>query len=227
MLEVSEVAQTRTLSHRFSSAKRSYNLTAASVGVMSIGLVAMIALQTHVPAGRLTRDPAVIANHPIYYGILSNLGILLWSASATACLLGGTVVNILKERAEAANFLLAFGGLSFILCLDDLFLLHEDVLPKMLNFPESATFLAYAVAVSVILLRFRKLLLKTQPALFGLALLLFALSIFSDLMFSFVGFEGGIAYAIEDGFKFIAIFAWCTYLCWTAIDQITTASIIK
>lgn len=227
MLEVSKIEQTSTLSHRFSSAKRSYKLTIALIGALLIGLVGLIGFQTYVPVEYITRDPAAIAGHPIYYGAISNLGILLWSASVTACLLGSIIVKILKDCVEAASFFLAFGSLSFVLCMDDLFLLHEDLFPRRLNLPEEVTFLAYAIAVSAVLFRFRKFLLKNQPALFGTALLLFAFSLSSDLIFSLFELEGGAAYAIEDGFKLIAIFAWCSYFLWAAIDQITTASIIK
>lgn len=228
MLEVSKIEQARsTLSYRFSSVRRSYHLIATSIGALLVGLVVLLGFQTYVPVEYITRDPAAIAEHPIYYGAVSNLGILLWSASVTACLLGGTIVKVLKDKTEAVSFFLAFGSLSLFLCMDDLFLLHEDLFPRRLNLPEEITFVVYAIAVSAALVRFRKFLLKNQPALFGAALLLFAFSLSSDLIFSLFELEGGAAYAIEDGFKFIAIFVWCMYFLWAAIDQITTASIVK
>ena len=172
-----------------------------------------------MPVSYITRDPAAIANHPVYYGAISNLGVLLWGSSATACLLGGIVTNILSEQQERAKFFAAFCGLSVVLCLDDLFMLHEEIFPKSIGISEEAVFLFYAIMFSSMLLRFRKILLKTKPVLFAASLLLFALSVSSDIIPA-IG-----SYTIEDGSKFVAIFVWCAYFLWAAVEHIMLLSI--
>lgn len=191
------------------------------MGLVLLVLILFVWQQPFVPVEYITRDPAAIATHPVYYGALSNLGILLWAASATACLLGGLVVQTLSNRWETVGFFAGFGALSTILCLDDLFMLHEEIFPNKLGIPEEALFVLYAVLLLYLLLRFRKILLKTQPALLGLSLLLFALSICSDLLPVLANLPDNNIYALEDGSKFIAIFAWLSYFLWAAVEKIT------
>ena len=209
-----------SLLQRVASTKRSYQQFITGTSFLSLGLVLFVWQQPFVPVEYITRDPAAIANHPIYYGALSNLGILLWAASTTTCLLGGLVTKMLSDRWTIASFFAAFGGLSAVLCLDDLFMIHEDVFPKKLGLSEDVLFILYAVSLSYMLFHFRKILFKMQPALLGLSLLLFALSTCSDLIPAIAHPPNSNTYAFEDGSKFIAIFVWFSYFLWAAVEQI-------
>lgn len=213
-----------SFSARISSVKSLHRRATVGVGTLLLTLVLLIWFQPFVPVENITRDPAVIAGHPAYYGALSNLGVLLWSASVTACLVGALVIRVTKGRSTAVGFFAAFGSLSFVLCLDDLFLLHEWLLPVHLGLPETVTFAAYAIALLIMLLRFRKILIRTQPALLALSLLLFAISTAGDLTPLLANLSDNDIYALEDGSKFLAIFVWFSYFLWAAVDQIVTST---
>lgn len=200
---------------RFTSARRLYLKLTIGMGCFLLALVAFIGLQPFAPVEYIMRDPASIANQPVYYGALSNLGVLLWSASVGTCLLGALIAKALSDRWDIISFFAAFSGLSAFLCLDDLFQFHELLLPGNFGIPEEVLFVAYAIALLTLLIRFRKIILETQPILLGISLLLFALSIASDIL------PLPTNLLLEDGSKFMAIFAWFAYFVWAAVVETT------
>lgn len=171
-------------------------------------------LQPFVSLDNLNRDPAAIAIHPIYYGALSNIGVLFWSASAAVCLFSAYLLKHLSARIEHIRFLAVFGLFNTVLCLDDLFMLHEWLFPEKLYISENLVFLAYVIALVAIVVYFRQLMLSTQPLLFVLSILLFFTSIAIDVS----PLSSYNANWIEDGAKFIAIFAWLAYFIEVAIQ---------
>src|SRR5688572_20367429 len=77
-----------------------------------------------IPIAAMTRDAAAIAGlHPLA-GFVSNLGIMLWCAAATACLVAAAALHAVVP-GEQARFFLSAGLLSLYLMLDDCFQLHE------------------------------------------------------------------------------------------------------
>lgn len=72
------------------------------------------------------------------------------------------------------------------------------------------------------MIRFRKLFLKTKPVLLGLSLLLFSISLGSDLLSDLPPDNEAL---LEDGTKLLAIFVWFAYFLWAAVDLIV-ASVI-
>lgn len=199
---------------KFASFKRLYYKLTAVTATLLIMLVLFIGWQPFAPADYIMRDPASITSTPVYYGALSNLGVLLWSASAAICLLGALTTRILSNRWDTTSFFAGFSGLSAFLCLDDLFQFHELLLPGNFGIPEEALFVLYAIALTYMLVRFRKIILQTQPSLLVTSLLLFALSIILDIL------PLPTNLILEDGSKFIAIFAWFAYFLWAAVEEI-------
>jgi hypothetical protein len=55
---------------------------------------------------KISRDPAELANLPIYYGLLSNLGILVWGA-------GAFIFFFASFHVEEAKIIAFFGGREF------------------------------------------------------------------------------------------------------------------
>jgi hypothetical protein len=53
--------------------------------VVGIAATIGIAAAYGVPVDELTRDPAAVMRIPYYIGLLSNWGIMLWSAAAAIC----------------------------------------------------------------------------------------------------------------------------------------------
>lgn len=191
-----------------------------------LGLMILLPLQSFVAVGDITRDPATIALHPPYYGALSNLGILLWSASAAVCFLSAALLKILWPKSETALFFSLFAWLNTLLCLDDTYLLHEAILPNRLpvvSIPEAVVVLAYALTLIGGVIYFRELLLKTQIWLLSLSLGFFSIAVGVDQLLPETLFPEDTFFLIEDGFKLLAIFLWLAYFTRSSIDFITAA----
>src|SRR4051794_8451669 len=67
---------------------RTRRILSVSVLVGLLGFLGVYALSsfTRQPFSYFTRDPASITHSKFYIGLLSNLGIMLWTATATICL---------------------------------------------------------------------------------------------------------------------------------------------
>ncbi len=185
-------------------------------------------LQPFVPINYLTRDPSAVASYPLYYGAFSNIGVLLWGSSVAVCLLSVMLLKVFQPGSEAGRFFTVFGWFNAVLCFDDLFLFHEKIFPKLVFSPdgsrvaEGAVLFTYVVIFIGWLIRFRKLCLKTKPALLGLSLLLFSISLGSDLFSDLPPDDGAL---LEDGTKLLAIFVWFAYFLWAAVDLVVVSAI--
>lgn len=221
------------LSRQLSLAQSLYHRTLWVGCIVWILLMVIVHQQSLAPIEYFTKDPATIAHHPEYYGSLSNIGVLLWNASAVVCFLGALQLRILERNwletnldnvrpkyRNASYFLTGFGLLSTVLCLDDLFLLHESIIFNKFGLPEEAAFLAYAIALIFLLVRFRKILRKRNPMALGASLLLFAASIATDRLTPSALISEQDLYLIEDGLKLLAIFLWLSYFVWITLELI-------
>lgn len=205
----------KDFSQLLSSSLNAWRLFTVWGSVCCLGLMGVIFWQPFFAVGDLTRDPATIALHPPYFGAVSNLGLLLWSASAAVCFLSLVLLRVMQpERKDLCAFFAVFAGLNTVLCLDDTFLLHEAILPNRLPFlriPEPVVLATYVLILLGAVVTFRKLLLKNQPLLFGFILLLFAVSVGFDQLPSSQWLSEDAVFLIEDGAKLLAIFLWLAY----------------
>ena len=215
----------KDFSQSLSSFLNSWRLSVILGSDCCLALILAIALQPFFAVGDFTRDPATIALHPPYFGAISNLGLLLWSASAAVCFLSGALLKVMQpERPDLRAFFTVFAGLSTWLCLDDTFLLHEAILPNRLplvSIPEPVVVMLCGLALLGAMVCFRKLLLKNQPLLFGLILLLFSVSVGCDQFLPPERFSEDTVYLIEDGAKLLAIFLWLAYFVRASIYFVT------
>ena len=118
------------------------------------------------------RDLAQTCGYPIGVGLISNLGILMWSASASITLFSS--LSGLVEKREESNLLLLGGILTLILCLDDFLLLHDKYIgPDFL-------YITYSTIGIYILLKFRKVILSIDFLSFISAVFFLSLSILVD-----------------------------------------------
>ena len=198
------------------------------VFTFAVPLAVLLAMAVvHVLTGnsitRMTRDMAVIAKvHPLS-GFLSNLGVLLWCASATVCLFACAALHRLGN-IPLFRFFLASGLLSAYLLMDDFFMVHEFLGPRYLGLPEKAIIALLGVSVLVYLAIFRAVILGQTPWLFLLLALGFlGTSAFSDVFFyrlleSRIGYNW--AFFIEDGAKWLGIASWCSYFVRTAYQAL-------
>ncbi len=154
-----------------------------------------------IPVGLLTRDVAEVAKLPPYAGLLSQIALLLWPVGVTACFLAASVD---EDRTRRAFFVTA-GVLTVLLGLDDAFLLHERVLPRM-GVPELAVLGVYAALFLYLVVRFRAVILQTRYALLILACLGFGVSALLDM-----GVQVPYKRMSEEGAKLVGIIGWAVY----------------
>lgn len=167
-----------------------------------LGSVYLLSEVTRTSPENMTRDVVATAKLPVYTGIISNLGILGWAIASVICFLGYCIV---ARNQRFHIFLLSSAAISAILCLDDMLLLHEQILPKFLPHAEILTFVFYAGLISGYLWAYRDIIPQTEYLLLGTGLLFFGASMGIDQILP------DVATFIEDGCKFIGIAFWMTY----------------
>ncbi|WP_152611328.1 hypothetical protein [Psychroserpens mesophilus] len=174
------------------------------VGLVMLGTLLSIHFYENVPLEILTNDLAVIGELPIYAGILSQTGILLWSATAAICVYSIQFI----ETIEHKSFIKASIYITLLLGLDDAFMFHETLFPS-LGIHQKVVFLAYGIMMLVYLYKYYKLILTTDFILFVLALGWFGISMLIDNFIRDV--TPYITKLLEDGTKFIGIVTWLVY----------------
>ncbi|WP_237063669.1 hypothetical protein [Microbulbifer zhoushanensis] len=187
-----------------------------SLGAITLALLIALSAaseSTGIPVGTFTRDPAAVLQGHFYVGILSNIGIVLWSASATICLFSALLLGMKIGRRAICLFLLTSGLITSLVMLDDLFLFHEDIAPHFLHMRERYVLIAYALMILAYLAKFRTTILETDFVPFAIALGFFFLSVFIDKN-SFDWLPD--PYLLEDGAKFAGIVFWLFYFSRTA-----------
>lgn len=179
-------------------------------GLPAVALAAAV-LGSHLtdrPISEFTRDIAAVAHLPPWIGMISNIGVLLWCASATVPLAVALLGLHQGRRGPAIRFLLMLGLLSSALMLDDLFMLHEFVLPRFFNASERVLFAVYGVLLFLIVVRFRRLYPDTSAFFLLTALVCFALSLSIDFLPEASPWH---SYLLEDGFKLLGTANWLAF----------------
>ena len=187
-------------------------------------LFAIISLQTKIPVPNLTRDPLAITKAPFYFGAISNIGILFWCSAVAICFFSFRLLSDIRKNKEFQRFFLFSGGITSILLLDDLFLIHEEVFPYYLNIPEKLAFVGYGMIISLYLIKVRKTILKTEFIFLNLAFCFLGLSVTIDFFPIFTRLFGNEGeFLLEDGFKLLGIISWFTYFARACVEQLKSA----
>ena len=153
----------------------------------------------------VVRDLAQTCGYPIGVGMISNIGILFWGAAASICFFTTFLEGINRESSK----LLLLGGIfSSMLCIDDLFLLHDRYIgPDFLNL----TYLAISI---FLLVRFRKVLKIIGLFNLLISILFLGLSVFFDgVIQQILNQSYELTQLFEEGFKFIGIACWLNFWC--------------
>ncbi len=190
-------------------------LTAVIVLLLALtGIVAIFAVSLVMgrPVMLLTRDPAAVSGMNPFVGFLSNVGLMLWSATAAICFFGSVQLFIRKARPRLARFLMLSGIFTLLLLFDDTFLLHENIFPKYLHLLQYQTYTVYAVITLGLFSYFYRSILSTDFILLIFAILFLAAGALVEYRLPF----GNIQVFIEDSFKFLGIVFWLTYFFHTA-----------
>ena len=157
------------------------------------------------------RDLAQTCGTPAGVGLLSNLGYLLWLAAAAVALF--TAYSEQPGVRGKQYELLACGGwFSFILCIDDMFLLHDRYIGQ------TFLYVVYMVFAALIATRYRRQLMASRGELFFLAVALLGASIGIDQFQRDLPFKYETVQLVEEGAKFLGIATWVLYW-WQASTQ--------
>jgi hypothetical protein len=206
--------------HLFSKNRGVLNFAvyAFTLAFLLLVLVIFIWYIYKIPMATLTRDPVQLLNGRPYTGMLSNLGIIIWSATAGICLFVVVLMQPYPEhRRERQFFLLAF-VLTMVLLLDDLFLLHDVILPEDLDISENYLYAVYGILSLTFIIHFRKDILETPYLLLVAAVIFFGFSISVDTIVKFLNLEHG--FILEDGTKFLGITSWGTYFIYNGYQTV-------
>ncbi|MBW4639281.1 MAG: hypothetical protein KME05_13790 [Gloeocapsa sp. UFS-A4-WI-NPMV-4B04] len=187
-----------------------------------VWILVIIKWQNIIPTENLTKDPLAVADNPFYFGILSQVGALFWCSCAAICFFS-TILLTKIHQTKLILFFFFSGCLTTALLLDDLFLLHEFVLPTYLKIPEKVVYLIYVIFVFLYLINFRRIIQSTEFIVLVLAFAFFGFSVSIDSSLisipkSWIGNKD--IYFIEDGSKFLGIISWFTYFIRTCLIQI-------
>lgn len=146
------------------------------VSLLGAGLTVFIAYLTDNPIWKLAKDPAETLSFPSYIGLLSNWSALLWMASAAICLFSASILRKSKAPVQKLKFIGASGALSFYLALDDLFMLHDRILPQVSHLSENTFYWFYLIALGAYLIYFARQILSYDYLLLFAAFLLLGAS---------------------------------------------------
>jgi hypothetical protein len=185
----------------------------ATIAMMIIALWGL-SVATGTPMAQLTRDPAATTGAKFYIGVLSNIGALLWCATATTCLLGWAALRKTAHHREVAAFLRGAGVLVSLLGLDDFFMLHEVVYPR-LGLEEGAVVALYGAGLLGLVMRYRSVILESDLLLLLIGATLFVASVLVD------GFVPDST-AFEDIPKVSAVLVWLSYFWRLSLERINS-----
>ena len=180
--------------------------------------ITLVGLHIGVSLEKFTRDATAVADVNPFVGVISNLGILGWCTAASICLFSSFRIRyrLSNKTNEYIDFLLFFGLTTLGLLIDDLFLIHEWFVPKVLNLPEGILILIYGLTVLFGIIKFKIIIFQTERIFLGLAFAFFSLSIAIDFLETFSTIYNYIF--LEDSFKFLGIISWVYYFVLTSFQ---------
>ena len=202
-------------------------LTVWGIYVIMFGLVVGSGkLLFNIPTDKFTKDPNTITHAPFYVGAISNLGVILWTASATLCIFSYVVLKQYKPESPFRFLMLHAGIITTILMLDDLYMWHEEMFPEYLKIPENFLYAFYAVYFSFFIIRFKNSLLQSEYLILVAAFLFLGVSVLMDDMVDLKLFPKKLLFIykhetlFEDLFKSLGILTWFVYFSLTCFSMV-------
>ncbi len=189
------------------------------VGLAGLGLVVLIHYYTGLPVSALTRDMASVCRKKAYIGILSTIGIILWSSASAISFFCFFILFRNIPGRRFAWFLFWSGLLTLQLVLDDALLFHERFFPDVLHLRQLWIYCGYAVATLAYIGCFFREILLTDYLLLGISGVLLASSMAADQWLQFSNMET----FVEDALKFFGIIFWLVYFSrvgWQQVESI-------
>lgn len=155
-------------------------------------------------------DVAYVFGAPVYVGLLSQVGLLLWAAAAAVALLAWRILRRRDDAHEHVPFFRDTGLLTLVLLADDAFMLHEIVVPQLFGLPEVVPLLGIAVLVALWAQRHADVLSASERAVLLATIGFGALSVGLDVVQHIRPVIDHDFF--EDGAKFIATGGWLVLL---------------
>ncbi len=189
------------------------------IAILLLGFSLLASLVPEFKVRDILKDVAAIGDLPFYSGAISQLGLLMWSATTALCFFTFFALRkIDSSRKETLNFLLFAGFLSGYLTLDDTYMLHEVFFPNYLiiiPLVDKVVILLVGIAMLSFLYFNRREILRNEYGLLFLALMLFGFSVTLDAVpsrfYEDIYALEKIEYILEDGAKFAAIITWYAF----------------
>jgi hypothetical protein len=185
----------------------SHLIFAGLLGCLAIALVAFASWFLGEPTAVFTREPQVVLKGSFYVGSFSNLGGLVWFGAAAIMSFAASF----RPLDRGALILAAL--VTWAMGLDDVFLLHDKVYPK-LHINDTFLYALYFGMIGVIVLRCYRQLARSTLVGMAIAVIFWFLSAGLDRYFNDIGQLG------EDGAKFIGIVVWAAAWIRQAHDSI-------
>lgn len=176
------------------------------VGILIVSFFAILGLVsfcyfTGNSIGTLTKDPMALTDLPFYSGSFSQLGNIFWFIAAGISFFTYTIY-----KGKFKKFLWFSAIFSLLLGIDDLFLIHDGLLPAI-GLNENIMYIIYGIFSFCYFTAFHNYILKTPFIILFMAFGFLGLSVISDL-FKVPGIN---PFLFEDGFKIIGIISWMVY----------------
>jgi hypothetical protein len=181
-------------------------------------LIVIVAVQPFTPSTVLTGDPLIVAKGKFYYGAISSLGSIGWSATCTICL---ATYFLLRDRLDkkTKGFFLFSGLFTLFLLVDDLYMLHDDFFPNYLGVSQNLILALYPLGSVFLLINYRGTIAKSSYIRLFIALGFLGLSTVIDTIFPSLN---KLDLALEDGCKFLGIVGWAIYFFDTTFAALKT-----
>lgn len=190
-----------------------------AIAALPLGLIAVAFAVADVPLGFFLRDPTTsLGGHPLT-GAVSSAGVLLWWTAVTACGLAAVLNHRDGGPARTVAFFTTGGVLAGLLALDDLFLVHDYVGPRHLGIPEPLVLALLGGVGLIFLVAFSGEIRQSRAPWFMGAVILFGLSLGVDCFQA--RFTSSWRIFVEDGLKWLGIFAWTTFFVLRSLDATT------
>ena len=167
--------------------------------------VVLFSVYSDIPVSKFTRDPLAIAGGRPFYGFVSNIGVIMWSASMALCFFSYSLLKAGNAPGKVLYFVFSGGALSLILLLDDLFMLHEHFFPRYLGYGEKVVFLTYGLLLLIYVAVFFDRIFDRNGFYLCCFVFFFALSVLVDRLPESVL---PMHHIFEDGSKLLGITSW-------------------
>ena len=201
---------------------RTRSVLFAAVLLLPITFLLIITMQPWVDPKWMFLDTVTAAEYSddcchVYYGFVSNLGIFLWVATASISLFCATIFLQWKNTKALLRFAITAGLFSAWLAMDDAFLLHEIVFPKI-GVPQFFVLSVYVLLALSYMVASWRIILSSEYWILGLGVGAVAISIGIDQIFHSLD---PVLIIMEDSTKFFGL--WC----WFAFHVVTFVTIFQ